>query len=97
MSTITTAQFWKATAERAISTAAQTAIGAIGATALIHEVDWAIVGSTVALATVLSVLKGLAAGTSGTGPGLGDAETLTPRGRYADRDGVMDGRVTPDA
>lgn len=97
MSTLTTAAFWKATAERAVSTAAQTAIGAIGATALVHEVDWLVVGSTVALATILSILKGLAAGTSGTGPGFTDAEVLTTpgHGRRRDVDGVADGRDTP--
>lgn len=52
--------FWLGLADRTISTAAQAALGAIGATALAHEVDWIIVGSTAALASLVAVLKALA-------------------------------------
>lgn len=45
---------------RAVKTVAQTAVAAIGTTALITEVNWAIVGSTAALAGVLSLLTSLA-------------------------------------
>jgi len=55
---------WKAWAKaagiRAVKTAAQTAIGIIGASALISEVDWVIVVSGAALAAVVSLLTSLA-------------------------------------
>jgi len=59
-------------AERAVSTAAQTAVAVIGVDAVtqhlsIVDVDWPLVGGAAALAGVLSVLKTLAAlGTTGT-------------------------------
>ena len=45
---------------RALKTLAQTAIATIGTTAFFHEVDWVVVGSTGALAGVLSLLTSLA-------------------------------------
>lgn len=50
----------KAAAVRAIKTVAQTAIATIGTTAMIREVDWAVVLSTSALAGGLSVLTSIA-------------------------------------
>ena len=50
----------KAAAVRAIKTVAQTAIATIGTTAMIREVDWAVVLSTSALAGVISVLTSIA-------------------------------------
>ena len=70
MSYLSKPRFWKASAERAIKTAAQVAIATIGTTALIHEVDWAVVGSATALATVLSVLTSVASGASKGEPSL---------------------------
>ena len=52
--------FTRSAIVRAIRTAAQTAIGAIGAATLVAQVDWALVASTVALATILSLLTSLA-------------------------------------
>lgn len=79
MSKIWSASFWKATAERTIGTAAATFIAAIGSTALFEEVTWPVVGSTVALASILTVAKSVVAGTGGTGPGIGKSEALTDR------------------
>ena len=50
----------KAAAIRAVKTVCQTAIGTIGASALITEVDWFVVASAAALAGVLSILTSLA-------------------------------------
>ena len=50
----------QAAAVRAIRTAAQAAIGAIGAATVIGAVDWRVVASTAALAAVLSLLMSVA-------------------------------------
>ncbi len=50
----------KAASIRAIKTAAQTAIGAIGAATVFNGVDWRVVGGTVLLATITSFLTSLA-------------------------------------
>lgn len=62
MEKLTNAEFWKAALTRAIRTAAQTAIAAIGTSAIISEVNWATVLSTTALATILSFLTSVATG-----------------------------------
>ena len=45
---------------RALKTAAQSAIGTIGASVAMGEVDWALVGSAALLAAIVSVLTSLA-------------------------------------
>jgi len=50
----------KAATIRAIKTAAQAAIGAIGAATVFSEVDWRVVGGTALLATIVSYLTSLA-------------------------------------
>ncbi len=57
-----TKEFWKAAAIRAIRTVAQTAIATIGTTAMIQDVNWAVVGSTALLAGLLSVLTSIVTG-----------------------------------
>lgn len=50
----------KAAARRALKTAAQTFVATIGTTATIGGVDWKLVGSTAALAAILSLGTSLA-------------------------------------
>lgn len=45
---------------RAVKTAAQSAIGTIGASVAMGEVDWALVGSAALLAAIVSLLTSLA-------------------------------------
>lgn len=45
---------------RAVKTAAQTAVGAIGATAIFTDVNWSVVGMTALLSFVLSLLTSVA-------------------------------------
>ena len=54
--------FLHATVIRAIRTAAQSALAAIGTTAMVQQVEWEVVGGTAALAALLSVLSSLATG-----------------------------------
>lgn len=54
-------QKWaRAAGIRAVKTAAQAAIGAIGASVVLGEVDWLLCGSAAALAAVLSLLTSVA-------------------------------------
>ena len=57
-----TKDFWRAAGIRALRTICQTAIGSIGAAALITEVSWVQVLSASALAGVLSLLTSIATG-----------------------------------
>ena len=51
-------QFWKATAERAVKTFAQTLMALLGAgQAGLMDADWAVALSTAGMATLLSVLS----------------------------------------
>ena len=60
MKKIFTKEWFAAAGVRALKTVAQTAVATIGVTAMIHEVDWVVVGSTAALAGVLSLLTSVA-------------------------------------
>lgn len=59
-----TKEYWmnwaKAAGVRAVKTTAQSAIAAIGASAMISEVDWVVVASTAVLAGVVSILTSIA-------------------------------------
>ncbi len=52
--------WWRAAGIRALKTVAQAAIGVIGTSVLLSEVNWVIVASTAAMAGVLSLLMSLA-------------------------------------
>lgn len=74
-----TVPFWKAAAERAIKTFAQTLVVLLGASAVdILAVDWPQALSLAAGAAVVSVLTSIAsdAVTAQDGPSLTDAEVL---------------------
>ena len=55
-------EFWKAAGIRALRTICQTAVAAIGTTAVISEVNWIAVGSTSLLSGILSILTSIATG-----------------------------------
>lgn len=55
-------EFWHAALIRAIRTAAQTAIATIGTSAMLSEINWQVVASTTAVATILSFLTSIATG-----------------------------------
>ena len=54
-----TVQWWKAAGIRAIKTVAQTAVGTIGASAVISAVDWRVVVSASLLAGLVSMLTSI--------------------------------------
>ncbi|MFJ4715269.1 holin [Streptomyces sp. NPDC088785] len=86
MGSMWTTSFWKATAERAVRTFAQSlaAVLVAGATSLL-DVDWAAALGTAGLATVLAVLTALgAAGVGPHGPGILETPTGEPAARRAD-------------
>ena len=60
MKNITSKEWWKAAGIRALKTFCQTAIAAIGTTALIEEVNWLVVGSASLLAAILSLFTSIA-------------------------------------
>lgn len=80
MSSIWTKDFWKAAAERAISTAAQSGVSYLvvaGPVLNALSVDWGALGGIAAGGAVLSLLKSLAVnGATGTGPSLTSAEVV---------------------
>lgn len=56
----TTKKWIKAASIRAIKTVAQTAIATIGTSAIICDVNWAVVGSASLLSGILSILTSIA-------------------------------------
>ena len=77
---IWTAVFWKATAERAIATAAQSAIAALGTDLIgVLDMDAMAVLSLAGGGAILSILKSVAATAATGSPSMGGGETLEPR------------------
>ena len=77
---IWTAQFWKATTERAIATAAQSAIAALGTDLIgVLDMDAMAVLSLAGGGAILSILKSVAATAATGSPSMGGGETLEPR------------------
>lgn len=73
-----TLAFWKATAERAISTGAQSALLILGADQInVVSVDWPIVAGFAAGGAALTILKALAFGGKDGNPSAINAETVT--------------------
>lgn len=54
-----TKKWFKCAVVRAVKTMAQSALGALGTTAMIQGVDWSIVAGTAALAGVASILTSI--------------------------------------
>ena len=78
--TIFTRNFWKASTERAVRTAAQSAILVIGADQFnVITVDWAEIGGFALGGAVLAYLTALGASQLGQdgGPAVTDAETIS--------------------
>ena len=59
MKTLRSKKWWKAAGVRAAKTMAQAAIATIGASTMITETNWAVVGSATAMAGILSLLTSL--------------------------------------
>lgn len=55
-----TVKWWKAAGIRAVRTVAQTAVGIIGASVVLSDVNWVTVASASVLAGVLSLLTSVA-------------------------------------
>lgn len=60
MNNLCSQKWWIAAGIRAIKTVAQTAVGVIGASVVMTEVDWLMVGSAAALAGIVSLLTSVA-------------------------------------
>jgi hypothetical protein len=72
--------FWRATAERALSTAAQAALLILGADQInVVSVDWLTVAGFAAGGAALTVIKALAFGGRDGNPSATNAETATSK------------------
>ncbi|MEV6102607.1 holin [Nocardia sp. NPDC051981] len=78
MASVFSGAFWVATAERAVRTAAQTLLAAVGLTAAdALDADWGQAFALAGGAALLAVLTAISASGTGDGPGL--TETVRDR------------------
>ena len=87
--------YWKATAERTLGTAAASAIGVLTVGA-VSDIDWANTVSVVGLAGLIALLKCITANaTTGNGPDFQRNDAFPPPGfkdRNTDKENPNDGR-----
>lgn len=74
--------FWKAAAERAIKTFAQSLVAALSIGVGLLDAPWVAALSTAAMAAVMSILTSMASAGSGGGPSLTNAEVLPYFGKH---------------
>ena len=55
-----TKKWWEAAGIRALKTCCQSAVSAIGTTAVFYEVDWKLIGGIALLAGIMSLLTSVA-------------------------------------
>lgn len=93
---IWTTTFWKAAAERAIKSAAQSAVALLSVDGIgLLDVDWTQTASVSGLMALLSLLTSVASsGIGGEGPSLTTAETVYIPQHAADTDAL---ESAPDA
>ncbi|MFJ8855087.1 holin [Streptomyces sp. NPDC102437] len=78
MASLISGGFWAATAERAVRTAAQTLLAALGLSAAdVLDADWSQALALAGSAALLAVLTSISTAGTGTGPGL--TETVRER------------------
>lgn len=83
VASIWTVAFWKATAERAVSTAAESALLVLAADQVnVVTVDWPTVAGFAAGGAVLSVIKALAVGFKDGNPSATNAEIAVDPPRH---------------
>lgn len=77
--------YWKGVVERAVSTAAQSAIAVLTTDAAgVLDVDWTQTGSVVGLAALLSVLKSVATHAGNGTASVGGVESPRPKSKGHD-------------
>ena len=92
---IWTGTFWRATAERVLSTALQAAVPSITVASL-SEIPWWSVATIAGAAALLSLVKAVIAGLQTGSPGLGTAEVLSEPGRVGESSEAGPVEVVPE-